>query len=130
MISSPGCQWRTRGASGPISTRFWITSCPGTPRSWCWRSVRQRPGACCTAVIGCLLRSRSAERLERGAHLLAEELRLLPGGEVPAALGAVDVDQRRIRAPRPRFRRQEAVLPEDGDADGHGDLRDLDRRCT
>src|SRR4029453_3408364 len=29
MISSPGCQCLMAGASGAISTRFWITSRPG-----------------------------------------------------------------------------------------------------
>src|ERR1700729_1272587 len=46
MISSPGCLCLTGGAAGEMSTRFWITSRPGTLRSWRCRSVRLRPGTC------------------------------------------------------------------------------------
>src|ERR1700726_5015702 len=57
MISSPGCVCLTNGASGPMSTRDWTTSRPGTLRSCCWRSVRHSPGACCTLPLAPLLRS-------------------------------------------------------------------------
>src|SRR4030095_15276100 len=50
MISSPGWVCLTSGASGPRSTRAWTTSWPSTLRSCCWRSVRQSPGACWTAM--------------------------------------------------------------------------------
>src|SRR6516165_10054480 len=43
MISSPGCVRLTRGASGPMSTRCWTTSRPGTLRSCCCRSLPTIP---------------------------------------------------------------------------------------
>ena len=41
---------------------------------------------------------RSAQWSECGSHLCGEELRLFPGGEVPAALGLVEVGD--VRVPR------------------------------
>src|SRR6187200_2447919 len=69
MISSPGCQCLIAGASGAISTRFWIISQPGMLRSSRWRSVRVSPGTCCwTAMI---LLSVGAARVNRCGGLLA-----------------------------------------------------------
>src|SRR5215469_125246 len=128
MISSPGCQCLKAGASGLISTRFWIITRPGTLRSCSWRSTRVIPGACGAAVL--MSASVSPKRMERGAQLVAEELRLLPGGEVAAAVDLVDVGQSRVGAPRPRLGRPEGILSEDGDADGDTDLRGLHQGCA
>src|SRR5439155_7207403 len=66
---------------------------------------------------------RSAQRPERGAHLFGEELRLLPGREMPALADLVEVHGVRVRPldPAPRRppdlpgKRREA----DRDLDGH-----------
>src|SRR4051794_29822317 len=50
MISSPACLCLTGGASGEMSTRFWIISRPGRLRSWRWRSVRVSPGTCAVVM--------------------------------------------------------------------------------
>jgi hypothetical protein len=44
MISSPGQVCLTNGVVGPRSTRALTTSCPGTLRLCCWRSVRLMSG--------------------------------------------------------------------------------------
>src|SRR6185312_5042815 len=46
----------------------------------------------------------SAQGTERRADLAREQLRLLPGGEVPAAVDLVEVRQARIRRLRPAAR--------------------------
>src|SRR5258706_11401552 len=54
---------------------------------------------------------RSSQRLERGAQLGREELRLLPSREVAALVDLVEVGHVAIGAPGPGFRRTVAVLP-------------------
>src|SRR5919108_3078078 len=102
MISSPGCLCRTTGASGPSSTRFWITMRPGTLSSCSCRSVRLIPGACWSCHDSSL-----ADGLEGGPQLGGEELRLLPRGEVAALLDFVEVHERRIDRLYPAARRPE-----------------------
>src|SRR4029079_16908744 len=65
----------------------------------------------------------SAERAERGAELLGEELRLLPGGEVPAPRGLVEVDDVRIGVLDPAARRAEDLAGEGGERDRQRDRR-------
>jgi hypothetical protein len=48
----------------------------------------RRAGAACRQRVGW-----SAQRLERGAHLGGEQVRLLPGGEVAAFAELVAVDE-------------------------------------
>src|SRR4029077_7425905 len=50
MISSPGCRCLGNATPGSRSTRTWMTSRPGTLRSWRWRSVRLTPGCCAGAT--------------------------------------------------------------------------------
>src|SRR4029079_6857445 len=53
-----------------------------------------------------------------------------PGGEVPAFVHLVKVDQVAIGAPRPRLRRPIDVLRKDRDGDRYGDLIGLLRART
>src|SRR4029079_9461523 len=53
----------------------------------------------------CSCRLLSAQRLERRAHLLAEELRLLPRGEVATLVDLREVDDVRVRRLDPAARR-------------------------
>ena len=54
---------------------------------------------------GCTrLTVRSTQRLERGAHLVNEKVRLLPGGKVPAFVEPVEMDQLGIRFLCPTLR--------------------------
>src|SRR5262245_30798532 len=122
MISSPGCLCRTAGASGPSSTRFWITMRPGTVRSCSCRSVLLIPGACCTVVLMSKLLSRRfpfslSQRSERGPQLLGEELRLLPGGEVAAPVDAVEVHEAWVGLLDPAARGPEDLAGKRGEAD-------------
>ena len=64
---------------------------------------------------------RSTQRPEGVAQLLGEDLRLLPGGEVPALLDPVVVNELRIRLLRPALRSRIELVREDGDTN-----RDLD----
>src|SRR5262245_53486707 len=143
MISSPGCQCLIAGASGSMSTRFWIISRPGMLRSCFWRSVRVSPGTCCNAMTSLLSLGRGARVRrglaplsssrgppvpkwpERSAKLPREDLRLFPGGEVAALLGLVEVRERRVELLRPAARRAEDLAGEGGEADGD---RDFGRR--
>src|SRR5262245_35150354 len=60
-----------------------------------------------------------AERAEGRANLFGEQLRLLPGGEVAAGLGGVEVHEARERAAGPRLGRAvEVVVRERCDGDG------------
>src|SRR5215472_17316415 len=148
MISSPGCQCLTKGASGPMSTRFWMTSRPGTLRSCLWRSVRLIPGACCTVCListssvnapsvqglmtplsdedGVLASMRavhcqSAQGLERRSDLGREQLGLLPGGEVAAPVDLVEVGEGGVRLLDPTARGPEDLAGECGEADRYRD---------
>src|SRR5262245_14378540 len=58
------------------------------------------------------------ERPEARAHLLDQELRLLPRGEVPALRQLVEVDQVRIRLLRPAPRRLVELVGEHACDDG------------
>src|ERR687898_420695 len=62
---------------------------------------------------------RSTQRPERGADLLTEELRLLPGGEVAALVDLVVIDEVGIRLLRPTPWR--LILLAGKDAHGHRD---------
>ena len=70
--------WRV-GEHG-VSCRGW--ACAGWRRRE--RCARRLPGVCL------------AQGSERGAHLLGEELGLLPGGEVPTLVDLVEVDDVRV----------------------------------
>src|SRR5689334_12683206 len=59
------------------------------------------------------LRAELAQRQKRGAHLLTEELRLLPGGEMAAPVDFVVVDQVVVGALDPVTRRLEDLAGED-----------------
>src|SRR6185312_14959293 len=71
-----------------------------------------------------------AELPERGPDLFAEQLRLLPGGEVAALADLVEVGEGGIGAPGPCLRGPVDVVREDGDAHRDGDLRGLHRGCA
>src|ERR1700745_1375540 len=71
--------------------------------------------------------SRLAERPERGTDLVAEELRLFPGGEVAAHADLVKVGEGGIGAPGPGLRGPEDVFREDRDGHRDGDLGGLHR---
>ena len=55
---------------------------------------------------------RFAERSESGAKLRGEKLRLLPGGEVPALVDLVEINQVAIGAPGPCLREVDRRPPE------------------
>src|SRR5215831_3228238 len=124
MISSPGCLCLTKGASGPMSTRFWMTSRPGTLRSCCWRSVRVIPGACCTvramstSSVSRRLRvrvdCRSAQRPECRPDLCREQLGLFPSGEVAAPADLVVVVEGGVGLLDPAARGPEDLAGERG----------------
>src|SRR6185312_16619345 len=59
----------------------------------------------------------SAQGTERRADLAREQLRLLPGGEVPAAVDLVEVGQARIRRLRPAARGRPDLAGERGEPD-------------
>src|SRR5437763_15918771 len=65
----------------------------------------------------------SANRTERGAEFLGEELRLLPGGEVPALVDLVEVDDVRIRLLDPAARRPPDLAGERRESDRDPNLR-------
>src|SRR5581483_9516720 len=71
----------------------------------------------------------SAHRPERGADLLGEELRLLPRGEVPAALGLVEVRDVGIALLDPAARGEEDLAGELREADRDRHLRGSLARC-
>src|SRR5512132_1940973 len=102
MISSPGWVCLTSGASGPRSTRAWTTSWPSTLRSCCWRSVRQSPGACWTAMT---FPPSLTQGSERRPQLLREQLRLFPGSKVAALVDLVEVRDVRVARFDPAARR-------------------------
>src|SRR5215470_15990797 len=58
-----------------------------------------------------------AQRLERCPELLAEDLRLFPGGEVAAPAGLVEVDEVGVNLLGPALRRLDDLAREDGEAD-------------
>src|SRR6266487_743935 len=60
-----------------------------------------------------------AERAERGPHFAAEDLRLFPGGEVPALVDLVEIDEVGIGLLDPAPRRLICLVGEY--AHGHGD---------
>jgi hypothetical protein len=66
-------------------------------------------------IQGC--RPRLAERPKRRAHLLREELRLFPGGEVSALVDLMEVDQVAIGSPRPCLRGSIDVVRKHRDGD-------------
>src|SRR5919198_3486021 len=109
MISSPGWVCLTNGASGPMSTRAWTTSRPGTLRSCCWRSVRHSPGACWTAMT---IPPSLAQGSERCPQLLREQLRLFPGGEVAAPVDLVEVGEAGVDLLGPAARRLDELVGE------------------
>src|SRR5690349_22668967 len=146
MISSPGCRCLPNAAPGPMSTRAWMVSRPGMPRSCRWRSVRLIPGCCAgagakplpmisaaAAIIGIIFTSassclRSTHRLERRAQLGREELRLLPRGEVTAVVDFVEVDEVAVRARGPALRRAVDLARKYRYGDRDRDVRRLLRR--
>src|ERR1700758_5334413 len=65
----------------------------------------------------------SAHRPERGADLLREQLGLLPRGEVPAALGLVEVGDVWVALLDPGARREEDLARELREADRDRHLR-------
>src|SRR5215208_897500 len=69
---------------------------------------------------------RSTQRPEGVAQLLREDLRLLPGGEVPALLDPVVVNELRIRLLRPALRSRIELVREDGDTNRDLDARDVE----
>src|SRR5262249_12395630 len=64
-----------------------------------------------------------AQGLERRPNLLGEYLGLLPGGEVPALLGLVEVAEGRIGQLDPAARGPEDLVREGREADRDPDLR-------
>src|SRR5499427_7421656 len=58
-----------------------------------------------------------AQCLERCPELLAEDLRLFPGGEVAAPAGLVEVDEVGVNLLGPAPRRLDDLAREDGEAD-------------
>src|SRR5690349_13432292 len=71
-----------------------------------------------------LLRSgRRAERTERRAKLLGEDLRLLPGGEVPTPSGLVVVGEVAVALLHPASRRDVDLAREGGEPGRDGDWR-------
>src|SRR6188472_4586831 len=140
MISSPGCLCRTNGASGPSSTRFWMTARRGTLRSCSWRSVRTGPGPAGrwpvrpSQILAWSLasgvaqpvdgrRCRLPDRPECRANLAREELGLFPGGEVASAGGLVVVHEGRIAVQDPAARRLEDLAGEGAEGDRNPDRR-------
>jgi hypothetical protein len=88
-------------------------------RAWCVASVVGR-------AAGWRRRERCARRLpgiclaqgsERGAHLLGEDLGLLPGGEVPAVVGLVEVGEIGVGLLDPAARSCVDLVGERGEAD-------------
>ena len=61
----------------------------------------------------------SPQRPERGAHLLREQLWLLPGGEVAAPLSVVEVHEVRIDLLHPASRRLEDLTREGRECNRH-----------
>src|SRR5688500_1627447 len=76
----------------------------------------------CGGAAGPSASSSSAQRPERGPELAGEQLRLLPGGEMAAALGFAKVDQVAEGAPCPAFRGAIDFVRKDGDGHRHGDF--------
>src|SRR5262249_2207840 len=71
----------------------------------------------------------SAQRRERGPHLLCEELRLLPRGEVPAPLDLVVIDEVvGIGALGPTSGRLIQLVGEDADRERNGDVLGVEER--
>src|SRR6185369_9856971 len=64
----------------------------------------------------------TAEGLERRAQFCAEQLRLLPRGEVAALVDPVEVDELVVRPLGPAPRRLEALAGEDGDGSRDRDV--------
>ena len=96
-----------------------------------WGGIRAYPGRLLNRdAIRCHRYTRRgghlllAERSERRADLLREELRLLPRREVPALVDLVEVDQVAIGPPGPRLRGSIDLVRKD--RDGHRE-RDLGR---
>src|SRR3954464_15142080 len=65
-----------------------------------------------------------AKRAEPVAQLGGVQLRLLPGGEVPAALDLVVVDEVGVCLLAPAARRVDDVVGEDAHGHGNGDVPD------
>src|SRR4051795_13782634 len=65
-----------------------------------------------------------AERAEPVAQLGGVQLRLLPGGEVPAAVDLVEVDEVGVRLLRPAPRGLVDLVGEDAHGDRDGDVLD------
>src|SRR5258705_4343411 len=100
----------------------------GTAASAGAASIPDRPAR---PIASRLVRSVTlAQRPECCPKLGAEELRLLPRGEVPALVDLVEVDQVGIGAPGPRLRGSIDVLRKDGDGRGERDLCRLLRSRT
>src|SRR5262249_25540583 len=69
----------------------------------------------------------SAQRSEARANLVAEELRLLPGGEVPALVEPVVVDQFGVRPLGPTPGRRIEFVREDAHGNRDGDAFDAEK---
>src|SRR4051794_23326341 len=139
MISSPKCVCFGATYPGSKSTRTWITSRPGTLRSWRWSSVRLLPGCCasadCRAEPAAAI-SVAAPRIrivfivlsqwpERFAQLRRKQLRIFPHREVTASIDLVEVAQCRERAPSPSLLRAQDFIREHRDRHRYLDLRGL-----
>src|SRR5262245_5519647 len=87
------------------------------------QSARKRSVSfCCLLkrcpVERCAISSRLPQRLERSTELGAEELRLLPCGEVAALIDLVEINEVAIGAPRPGLRGSIDVLRKHRDRHG------------
>ena len=69
---------------------------------------------------------RSAQRPEARSDLFAEELRLLPRGEVAALVNFVEVDEVGVGALRPASRSLVLLAWEDADSHWNGDALDVE----
>src|SRR5271169_2530164 len=92
--------------------------------------MASRPNALLLAGRGWKLSVVRTQRPERRSHLLNEELRLLPGGEVSALGKLVVVDQLRVRPLCPTPRGLVDLVGEGADGDRDFDAPHVEEACS
>src|SRR3954470_6983576 len=110
-VSVQKCTRTTRppSSAGPSGSEFSHSIAPPSEGMW----------TCANTML-------LAQRAEPRAQLGGVELRLLPGGEVPASVELVVVDEVRVRLLRPAPRSVEHLVGEDAHGNRDADVLDGD----
>src|SRR3954469_15893163 len=102
--------------SCPFAIAFMVALSSHARRSRCARSEATDATSVADPV-------QLAQRAERGPELFREELRLLPGREVAALVGLVEIVEGGVRQFDPAARSLEDLARKRGEADRHRDRR-------